>query len=112
MSDRVLADLRRIEGGILIMDDRYFASLLGGSSIGLDYSLTDVLQDQAGPVTVKLQQSIVAALRRRQFAGVVDPPPFVAESVTLGAPLALQTTPVEQRNRFTPRLQAYYPVIQ
>lgn len=111
VSDQILTDLRSIGGGILIMDDRYFASVLAGASIGLDYSLTDVLQDQASPVTAKLQQSIIDALRKHQFAGVVDPPPFIRESIKLSGPLRLQS-PAEERNRFTPRLEAYYHVIE
>jgi hypothetical protein len=111
LSDQVLARLRSINGGILIMDDRYFARLLGKPSIGLDYSLVDVLQDQSSPVTAKLQESIIDALRTRQFAGVVDPQAFVLENLDLGAPVILQSTPFVRRNRFTPKPQAYYPIV-
>jgi hypothetical protein len=110
LSDQVLARLRSIDGGTLIMDDRYFARLLGKPSVGLDYALVDVLQDQSSPVTAKLQQSIIDALRTRQFAGVVDPQAFVRENLNLGAPVILQSTPSDQRNRFTPKPQAYYPI--
>ena len=112
LSDQVLARLRSIDGGILIMDDRYFARLLGKPSVGLDYSLVDVLQDQSSPVTAKLQESIIDALRTRQFAGVVDPQAFVLENLALGAPVILQSTPSDQRNRFTPKPQAYYPIAE
>jgi hypothetical protein len=112
LSDQVLARLRSIDGGVLIMDDRYFARLLSTPSIGLDYSLVDVLQDKGSPVAAKLQGSIVDALRTRQFAGVVDPHAFILEKLNLGAPVILQSTPFDQRNRFTPKPQAYYPIAQ
>jgi hypothetical protein len=112
LSDQILARLRSIDGGILIMDDRYFARLLGKPSIGLDYSLVDVLQDQSSPVTVKLRESIIDALRARQFAGVVDPQAFVLENLNFDAPVILQSTPADKRNRFTPKLQAYYPIAE
>jgi len=112
LSDEVLARLRSIDGGILVMDDRYFARLLGKPSIGLDYSLVDVLQDRSSPVTAKLRESIIDALRTRQFDGVVDPQAFVLENLNLGAPLILQSTSSDQRNRFTPRPQAYYPIAE
>ena len=110
VSEQMLTRLRGIDKRMLIMDDRYFARLLGNQSIGLDYSLTDVILDRSSPVTAKLQQSIIDALRTRQFAGVVDPPAFIREKLELGPPVILQSTPLDQRNRFTPRLEAYYPV--
>jgi hypothetical protein len=112
VSDQILARLRSIDGGMLIMDDRHFARLLGKPSIGLDYSLTDLLQDQSSSVAVKLQESIVDALRSRKFVGVVDPPAFIREKLDLAAPVILQSTPSGQRNRFTPRLEAYYPIAE
>jgi hypothetical protein len=112
VSDQVLARLRIIDRGMLIMNDRYFARLLGKPSIGLDYALIDVLQNQSSPVTVKLQESIIKALRTRQFAGVVDPPAFILERLDLGSPVILQSTPSDQRNRFTPRTQVYYPIAE
>ena len=92
------------------MDDRYFARLLGGNSIGLDYSLTDLVNDRGSPVTARFQASIVAALRAGKFAGVVDPPDFLRDQLAFAAPLSLQSTPPERRNRFTPRMQSYYPL--
>jgi 4-amino-4-deoxy-L-arabinose transferase-like glycosyltransferase len=112
VSDQILARLRSIDHGILIMDDRHFARLLGKPSMGLDYSLIDVLQNQSSPVTAKLQESIIGALRARQFAGVVDPPDFIREKLDLAAPVVLQSTPADQRNRFTPRLEAYYAIAE
>jgi hypothetical protein len=112
VSDHILARLRSIDRGMLIMDDRHFARLLGKPSIGLDYSLTDLLQDQSSPVVAKLQESIIDALRSRQFAGVVDPPAFIVEKLDLAAPVILQSTPFDQRNTFTPRVEAYYPIAE
>lgn len=110
LSDSILAQLRSIDGGILTMHDRYFAHLLGGDSVGLDYSFTDLMNDSAGPVTLKLQASIVEALRAGKFAGVVDPPDFLRDQVAFGAPVSLQAAPPDRRDPFTPRTQAYYPV--
>jgi hypothetical protein len=110
VSDQILARLRSIDHRMLIMDDRHFARLLGNRSIGLDYSLIDVIQDQSSPMAAKLQESIVGALRTGQFVGVVDPPAFILEKLELAAPIVLQSTPSEQRNRFTPRLKAYYAI--
>jgi 4-amino-4-deoxy-L-arabinose transferase-like glycosyltransferase len=110
ISEQVLARLQSIDRGMLIMDDRYFARLLSKPSIGLDYALIDVLQDRGSPVAAKLQESIIEALRTRQFAGVVDPEPFILEKLKFAAPVILQSTPSDQENRFTPRPQAYYPI--
>jgi hypothetical protein len=110
VSDQVLAHLRSIDHRMLIMDDRYFAGLLGNGSIGLDYSLTDVLEDRNSAVAAKLQESIIGALRTGQFSAVVDPPAFILEQLELSAPVILQSTPFDQSNRFTPRLRAYYSI--
>jgi len=110
LSDAILAQLRGIEGGILTMDDRYFVQLLSGNAVGLDYSLTDLVNDRDGPATARFQASIIDALRGGRFAGVVDPPDFVRDKIPFAAPLRLQSTPPERRNRFTPRMELYYPV--
>lgn len=110
LSDSILAKLRGIDGGVLTMDDRYFARLLGGNSIGLDYSLTDLVNDRGSPVTASFQASIIDALRAGKFAGVVDPPDFLRGQLAFGAPLSLQSTPPERVNRFTPRMQSYVPL--
>jgi hypothetical protein len=110
LSDSILAKLRSIDGGILTMDDRYFTQLLGGNSVGLDYSLTDLVNDRSSPVTAKFQASIADALRAGKFAGVVDPPDFLRDQLAFGTPLSLQSTPPERVNRFTPRMQSYSPL--
>jgi 4-amino-4-deoxy-L-arabinose transferase-like glycosyltransferase len=111
-SERMLARLRSLDGGIYFMGDRYFARLLGRPSVGLDYSLVDVLRDQDSPVAAKLRASIIDALRNGQFAGVVDPAAFVRDSLRLGAPVSLQSMPHDRHNHFTPRFEAYYPIMK
>ena len=106
-SDQILAYLRSIDGRVLIMDDRHFAKLLGNSSSGLDYSLTDFLQVKQRPETEKLKESIIGALREHQFVGVVDPPDFIISSVRLDVPVMIQPG---SRGRFAPRFQRFYAV--
>jgi len=110
LSDSILAQLRSIHGDILTMHDRYFAHLLGGNSVGLDYSFTDLMNDSAGPVTLTLQASIVEALRTGKFVGVVDPPDFLRDQVAFGDPVSLQAAPPDRRDPFTPRTRSYYPL--
>jgi hypothetical protein len=110
LSDAILARLRGVEGAVLTMDDRAFAKRLGNGSVGLDYSLIDLVNDRGSAVTAQFQNSIVDAVRSGRFAGIVDPPDFLRDQVTFGAPVPLQSTPPERRNRFTPRTQFYYPV--
>ena len=110
-SNQILSGLRSIDGPILIMDDRFFAQSLDKSSAGLDYSLTDLLQHKNSPVTIKLKDSIVEALRARKFAGVVDPAAFITENLELDRPVRIQPDiPNHRRTRFTPKLQSYYAV--
>jgi 4-amino-4-deoxy-L-arabinose transferase-like glycosyltransferase len=111
-ADQVLVRLRDVDGGIFFMGDRYFARLLAKPSVGLDYSLADVLRDQDSPVAAKLRASIIGALRNGQFVGVVDPAPFVRDSLRVGVPVSLQSTPPDQRTGFTPRFEAYYPIMK
>ncbi len=110
LSDAILAQLRGVDGAVLTMDDRAFAKRLGNGSVGLDYSLIDLVNDRGSAVTVQFQNSIVDALAGGRFVGVVDPPDFLRDKVSFGTPLVLQSTPPERRNRFTPRTQLYYPV--
>lgn len=112
LSEAILARLQGVDGGIFIMDDRYFATLLGGKSVGLDYSSIDLANDRTGPVTARFRASIIDALRAGRFAGIVDPPDFVRSEIALGPPLSLNLSskPRDRRNNFTPRMQAYYPI--
>jgi hypothetical protein len=95
------------------MDDRYFTTLLGGKSVGLDYSSIDLVNDSTGPATARFRASIIAALRAGRFTGIVDPPDFVRSEVALGAPLSLtlSSKPRDPHNNFTPRMEAYYPLV-
>jgi 4-amino-4-deoxy-L-arabinose transferase-like glycosyltransferase len=108
-ADQLVAQLRAIDGPILIMDDRYFAHLLGNGSVGLDYALTDVLHDEKSRVTAKVESLIIDALRSGQFVGVVDPPPFILDAVTLGTPVSLQVMPSHEPPR-PPHFSVYYPI--
>jgi 4-amino-4-deoxy-L-arabinose transferase-like glycosyltransferase len=110
LSDAILARLRAVDGAILTTDDRFFAKRLSNGSVGLDYSLIDLVNDRGSAVSAQFQDSIIDALRAGRFVGVVDPPDFLRDKVSFGAPLVLQSTPPERRNRFTPRMQLYYPV--
>ena len=110
LSDAILARLRGANGAILTMDDRAFAKRLGNGSVGLDYSLIDLVNDRNSAVTAQFQDSIVEALGAGRFVGVVDPPDFLRDKVAFGPPLALPSIPAAQRNRFTPRTELYYPV--
>jgi hypothetical protein len=110
-SRQIFAYLSSIDGKILIMDDRFFANFLSKSSTGLDYSMIDLLQDNASPVTEKFRQSVIYALHARQFVGVVDPPNFVVSSVTLAPPVIIHPESLNfHRNLFAPRMERFYGI--
>jgi hypothetical protein len=112
--DEVLGFLRRVDGDVLVMDDRFFATLAGKPTKGLDFSVTDLLRVRDSTVPRDFEQSVIGALQNPSFSGVVDPPEFVIRNVRLAPPVPIQSPPSHSREEdlFRPHPERYYAILR
>jgi len=109
-SQALVEFLRGVDGEVLVMSGRHLPGLAGKRTPGLDMPVTDVLKvDDA--VAAKLRHSIVEALHSGRFAGVVDPPAFVREQVSLGPRIRIPDIDLPASKYHTrAEVFLYYPV--
>lgn len=108
VNEHFLAFLRNIEGDVLVMDDRYFATLAGKSTKGLDSAARDLLLDEGGVQATALKTSMLDAMRSGRFVGIVDPPAFVRDAVRLEPPRAVIGPFQPSSGKFRPRPKGFY----
>ena len=112
--ERFVAFLRGVDGEVMIWNQRFVETRAGKKSWGLEMAATDILRSSDATAKAALQADIIARVRTKQVAGVVDPPSWLLQSVHVGRPIEL----FDNRDVFVPvtgrpeRPTRYYPVIQ
>ena len=109
--DRLVAFLKTVDGEVLIWDQRFVETRAGKKSWGLEAAAEDVLSSSDVATRDALIRDIIDAFQSGRLAGAIDPPAFLLQAVTFGAPVVLpEVRVVPMQPQSAPA--RYYPVVR
>jgi hypothetical protein len=113
-ADRYVALLKGIDGQVIIWNQRFVETRAGKNSWGLEMAATDILRSNDTSMAAALKQDVIDACRRRDVAGVIEPPDWLRTAVPFASPVMLFDDP----RVFVPvtgrpeRPSRYYPILR